>query len=45
MQVHNIWTTQKLHTYFEYEVHAPTNILSGVVRSRALQTIAMETIR
>jgi hypothetical protein len=45
MQVHNIWTTQTLHIYLECEVHAPTNILSGVVRSRDLQTLAMETIR
>jgi hypothetical protein len=45
MQVHNIWTTQTLHIYLEYEVHAPTNILSWVVTSQALQTLAMETIR
>ena len=45
VQVHNIWTSQTLHIYLEYEVHSPTNILSGVFRSRALQTLAMETIR
>jgi hypothetical protein len=44
MKVHNIWTTQTLQIYLEYKVHAPTNILSGVVRSQALQTLAMETI-
>jgi hypothetical protein len=45
MQVHNIWTTQTLHIYLEYEVHAPTNTLSRFFRSRALQTLAMETTR
>jgi len=45
MKVHNIWTNQKLHIYLEYELHEPTNTLSRVVISHALQTLAIETIR
>ena len=40
MQVHNIGTTQKLHIYLEYELNAPTNILSQVVTSWVVQTLA-----
>jgi hypothetical protein len=45
MKLHNIWTTQTLDIYLEYELHAPTNTLLLVLTSQDLQTLARETIR